>query len=56
MKVRTMINADEGMWLTDGENYGKTIILGEDVSPDKYTEITDKEYQAEMAKREEAAL
>ena len=40
--------AEEGMILTDGENYGKTIDLGEGVSVDKYTEITEAEYEEKI--------
>lgn len=56
MKKRTMLFADEGMWLTDGTNYGKTMVLAEGASVKSYTEVTDEEYRAEMAKIEEAAL
>ena len=50
--MKITIRADEGMWLTDGENYGKTIDLGEGVSVDNYTEITEAEYQAKMKEAE----
>ena len=52
MKKRTMLFADENMWLTDGANYGKTAILAEGVSPDTFYEVTDEEYQEAMVKRE----
>lgn len=39
------IRASKGMWLTDGENYGKTISLAQGVSVDKYHEITTEEYE-----------
>ncbi len=44
--MQITIRADEGMWLTDGENYGKTISLAEGVSVDDYYEITNEEYEA----------
>lgn len=42
MKITIM--ADEGMYLTDGENYGKVISLADDMTVDKYYEITEEEY------------
>ena len=42
--MKIIIRAEEGMWLTDGENYGKTIFLANDAAIDKYYEITDDEY------------
>lgn len=50
--MKITIRADEGMWLTDGENYGKTIDLGEGVTIDRYTEITDEEYEEKMKEAE----
>jgi hypothetical protein len=46
--MEIIIRADEGKWLTDGENYGKTISLGEGVSVDNYYEISDEEYEEKM--------
>ena len=43
--MEIIIRADEGKWLTDGENYGKTISLAEGVFPNDYYEITDEEYK-----------
>ena len=43
--MKITIRADEGKWLTDGENYGKTISLADGVSVDDYHEITDAEYE-----------
>ena len=43
--MQITIRADEGKWLTDGENYGKTISLANDVSIDDYYEITNEEYE-----------
>ncbi len=50
--MKITIRADEGKWLTDGENYGKTIDLGEGVSVDNYTEITEEEYQEKLKEAE----
>lgn len=51
--MKITIRAEEGMWLTDGENYGKTIDLGEGVSVNNYTEITEAEYEEKMKEAEE---
>ena len=51
--MQITIRADEGKWLTDGENYGKTISLAEGVSVDDYYEISDEEYEEQMKKMEE---
>ncbi len=51
--MQITIRADEGKWLTDGENYGKTISLAEGVSVDDYYEITNQEYEIIIAKEEE---
>ena len=37
------IVADEGMMLTDGSTYGKTIILASGRSADEFHEITEEE-------------
>ena len=47
------LRAKKGMWLTDGENYAKTVDLAEGANIDKYTEITEAEYE-EMQKGEES--
>ena len=43
--MQITIRADEGKWLTDGENYGKTISLAKGVTVDDYYEITNDEYE-----------
>lgn len=48
--MQITIRADEGKWLTDGENYGKTMSLAEGVTIDKYFEITNEEYETIIAK------
>lgn len=50
--MKIIICADKGKWLTDGENYGKTISLAEGVTVDEYYEITDEEYQERMKENE----
>ena len=51
--MQITIRADEGKWLTDGENYGKTISLAEGISVDNYYEITNDEYEAIIAENEQ---
>ena len=46
MKTRIVITADEGMVLTNGEIYGKTIYLAEGTNPDDFYEISEEEYKA----------
>ena len=50
--MQITIRADEGMWLTDGENYGKTMSLADGVTVDCYYEITNEEYEIIMAEQE----
>ena len=45
MKTRTVIYADEGMVLTDGNTYGTTIFLAEGEGPEKFREITKEEHE-----------
>ena len=47
MKVETRIvlRADEGKYLTDGETYGKVIMLGESRRAEQFHEITEEEYE-----------
>lgn len=39
-----MLKADDGKVLTNGEVYGKVIVLGKGDLPENYHEITDEEY------------
>ena len=49
MKDRKILNASEGMILTDGEVYGTVIFLAEGMSADKYYEIPFEDYESMMA-------
>lgn len=46
MKTRTVLYADDGYVLTNGEIYGKTLFLADSASALDFYEITDEEYQA----------
>ena len=54
--MKVLIIADEGKWLTDGENYCKTADLAEGRTSDEFTEITDAEYQKVKKKEEESEV
>ena len=49
----TVLIADEGKILTDGEVYGRTIYLAKNRSADEFHEITEAEYE-EVQKQNEA--
>ena len=40
-----ILTADEGMYLTDGETYGKTVVLPADADCSVWHEVTEEEYQ-----------
>ena len=50
---RQIIEAKNGMILTDGEIFGKKIYLAEGESADKFHEITDEQYWEIIAESEE---
>ena len=54
--MEIIIRASEGMWLTDGEIYGKTISLAKGVNVDRYHEITDEEYNQIMLEQSEESI
>ena len=39
-----VLKADEGMRLTDGEIYAKTVLLPEGRTADEFSEITESDY------------
>ena len=51
--TRTVIVAEEGMMLTDGETYAQSIELGDWDKAENYHEITTEEYDEIMSKNEE---
>ena len=48
MKVRTVLYADEGMVITDGNHYGKVVWLAEGADPANYRQITEAEFETRM--------
>ena len=48
-----MLKADEGKVLTNGQVYGKIIVLGKGDKAENYHEITDEEYWELQADSEE---
>ena len=41
-----ILTADEGKYLTNGETYGKTVVLPESANVKEWYEITEQEYNA----------
>ena len=48
------IVAKEGMWLTDGETFSKSVYLGKNDCAENWHEITEVEYKQILKEREEA--
>ncbi len=46
------LQADNGMILTNGESYGKTVYLGVNDSPENWREITEAEHEAIQNEKE----
>ena len=55
MSKHVILNADEGMILTDGVNYGRTIYLAEGADPAAYFQITEAEYNIIMEREPDLA-
>ena len=59
MKTETITQriliADDGKYLTNGETYGKTVVLPMDADANEWHEITDAEYAEIVAKEETQA-
>ncbi len=51
--TRTVLIADEGMMLTNGETYAKSVELGDWDSAENWREITEAEYEEIQARLEE---
>ena len=47
-----ILTADEGMYLTNGETYGKTVVLPESADQSAWYEITEAEYEKEVTEKE----
>lgn len=50
----TVLKADEGYTLTNGDTFGKVVYLGKNDSADNWHEITDAEAQAMQEAEPEA--
>lgn len=50
--MNIILRAKKGMWLTDGITYAKTVDLAEGATIDRYTEITDEEYEEKIKEAE----
>ena len=47
-----ILEADDGMMLTNGEAYGKTVVLANNEAVSKYHEITEEKYRELMVDAE----
>lgn len=56
MIKQTILYADEGMILTNGEVYGKQIFLAVGASEDDFYEITEDEYKRIVEEKEKEAM
>ena len=45
--TQTVLTADEGKYLTNGETYGKTVVLPEGADASEWREITEAELPKE---------
>lgn len=51
---RKILKASDGMILTDGKTYGRTIYLAEDIEPSVFKEITEEEYNKMLEQEEKS--
>ena len=51
--TQIILKADEGKILTNGETYGKTVILPEKADQRDWYEITESDYEAILKEQEE---
>ena len=49
-----IVTADDGKYLTNGETYGKTVVLPESADVSAWHEITDAEYEEIIKAQEES--
>jgi hypothetical protein len=54
--TQIILTADEGFYLTNGETYGKTIILPESANANNWWEITEAEYKQKQKELAENAV
>jgi hypothetical protein len=54
--TQIILKADEGCCLTNGETYGKTIILPESASANNWWEITEAQYEQKQKELAEDAV
>lgn len=51
MKTQTItqiiLTAEEGLYLTDGDTYGKTVVLPQNADPSVWKEVTENELPKE---------
>jgi hypothetical protein len=47
-----ILTADEGMYLTNGDTYGRTVVLPESADQNEWREITEEEYNELQAESE----
>ncbi len=51
--IQTILTAEEGHYLTNGETYGKTVVLPSAEDAENWHEITEDTYNAIVEKQEE---
>lgn len=53
--TQVILTAEDGMYLTDGEVYGKTVVLPAGANPEAWREVPEEAYVAHL-EAQEAAL